>query len=291
MVIYSGHDTKIMQNKSNMRHKITACERSLNAFTVYIMALNMSIILGLAIMGAYYFEEQRRFHWYIFWPAAHSDSDSILLYSTIRFFSYFILLNTIIPISLLISLDMAKFFQSTMMSHDQNMSLPHFPFRVQNTLVNEDLGAIQYVFSDKTGTLTDNSMEFKRCTIQSMDFRRPELLACCQSFQSLNQHMQLNYPDYDCHQFIDMFVCMLINNEVIYDPMEEKDSKLSGSSPDEVALVQFCFQLNLRFSKKNKKGLTLNLFERDVPYDILTVIPFDSDRKRMSVVAKNRETD
>ncbi len=165
MVIYSGHDTKIMQNKSNMRHKITSCEKSLNSFTLYIMVFNLTVILGLAIMGGYFFEEERRFHWYIFWPQQESDSDSIMLYSTIRFFSYFILLNTIIPISLLISLDMAKFFQSTMMSHDAKMNHPDLPFRVQNTLVNEDLGAVQYVFSDKTGTLTDNSMEFKRCTI------------------------------------------------------------------------------------------------------------------------------
>ncbi len=57
-----------------------------------------------------------------------------------------------------------------------------------------------------------------------MDFHCSELLACCSSFQTLYQHLQLNYPDYDCQQFLDLFVCLLINNEVIYDPLEEKDS-------------------------------------------------------------------
>ncbi len=46
----------------------------------------------------------------------------------------------------------------------------------------------------------------------------------------------------------------------------------------------------MKFRQKSKHGLTLNLFGQEIPYDILTVIPFDSERKRMSVVAKNRET-
>lgn len=66
-----------------------------------------------------------------------------------------------VPISLIISLETLKYLQTTWMEFDEQMQSENQPFRVLNTMIHEELGKIEYVFTDKTGTLTSNNMEFR----------------------------------------------------------------------------------------------------------------------------------
>ena len=78
----------------------------------------------------------------------------------LRFFTYFILLNTMIPISLIVSLELVKMAQSYFISKDEDMYVKakdRYP-QVMTSTINEELGQVEYVFSDKTGTLTCNVM-------------------------------------------------------------------------------------------------------------------------------------
>ena len=76
------------------------------------------------------------------------------------------------PISLLVTLEMVKFLQGIIISADYSMFAKKLQMgaTVQSSNLNEELGQIQYVFSDKTGTLTCNEMEFKRLSLEGIPF-------------------------------------------------------------------------------------------------------------------------
>ena len=77
-----------------------------------------------------------------------------------------------IPISLYVSMEVVKLFQVYFISNDLELNYAEMdqPILCRALNINEDLGQIKYVFSDKTGTLTENKMVFKRCTIGGRNF-------------------------------------------------------------------------------------------------------------------------
>jgi phospholipid-translocating ATPase len=82
----------------------------------------------------------------------------------IQIFRYVLLLSSIIPISLRVNLDFAKAYFSFQISHSETIC----PDTVaRNSSIPEELGRIEYVLADKTGTLTQNSMIFKRLIVNS----------------------------------------------------------------------------------------------------------------------------
>lgn len=90
----------------------------------------------------------------------------------LNFFSYFLLLNTMIPISLVVTIEIIKVIQcifivwdSEMFSEDDNAGC-----HVSSTTINEELGQVKYIFSDKTGTLTQNIMEFRALAIEGQTY-------------------------------------------------------------------------------------------------------------------------
>ncbi|ETO03929.1 hypothetical protein RFI_33473, partial [Reticulomyxa filosa] len=85
-----------------------------------------------------------------------------------KFFTWFIIFAQFIPISLLVSMEMVKYFQAFFMQWDIGM-YARLHGKQDNGL-NEELGQVQYVFSDKTGTLTENSLDFRKCYIGNEDF-------------------------------------------------------------------------------------------------------------------------
>ena len=89
-----------------------------------------------------------------------SNSTNVLIdsveISALIFFSYIILLNTVVPISLYISIEMIRLFQSKLINWDNRMyyEVNDIPAQARTASLNEELGQIEYIFSDKTGTLT-----------------------------------------------------------------------------------------------------------------------------------------
>lgn len=80
----------------------------------------------------------------------------------INFFRFVLLLSAIIPISLRVNLDMAKVYYSYLIYNDEDMAgtIP------RNSTIPEELGRVQFLLTDKTGTLTQNDMIFKKMSME-----------------------------------------------------------------------------------------------------------------------------
>ena len=94
----------------------------------------------------------------------------------ITFASFLLLLNTMIPISLMVSLEVAKWFQAAWLEYDQLMWDGSQKNKVLNMLIPEDLGRVEYIFTDKTGTLTSNEMKFTYCSIDGRLYSKDQLM-------------------------------------------------------------------------------------------------------------------
>ena len=72
-----------------------------------------------------------------------------------------------IPISLYVALELLKLLQGSLMKYDRDMYYAPLDkyANVKTSELVEELGQVQMIFSDKTGTLTMNEMEFKKCSV------------------------------------------------------------------------------------------------------------------------------
>ena len=142
LVIYTGKETRAMMNSENPRSKNGLLELEVNFLSKILFLLMALLSLAILLLNGVYTT------WYIY------------------YFRFVLLLSSIIPISLRVNLDLAKIWYSVCIAIDNEIpgTIP------RNSTIPEELGRIQYLLSDKTGTLTQNSMTFKKLTMEHVRF-------------------------------------------------------------------------------------------------------------------------
>ncbi|CAF0920378.1 unnamed protein product [Didymodactylos carnosus] len=306
IVCYAGPDTKLMKNSGKAKFKQTKTDHLLNRI---ILGIFMFLLIMCAIMTiccgfwesfvGYYFRI------YLPWENYIKDDQRVgaLEKSLLVFLSYIIILNTVVPISLYVSIEFIRLLQSKFIDWDIQMYYEpnNVPAQARTTTLNEELGQIEYIFSDKTGTLTRNIMTFNKCSIRGklygyvtddagnetqdqektkpMKFEEAE-----EDFVWYDKKLPdaIKEGDEDVNEFFTVLaLCHTVMPEV-------KDGKLiyQAQSPDENALVSAARTFGYTFKARTQSSITAKLLDKEETYELLSILDFDNDRKRMSVIVK-----
>ncbi|EPX70673.1 P-type ATPase [Schizosaccharomyces octosporus yFS286] len=255
VVIYTGKDTRQSLNSSKAKTKVGLLEKEINFYSKILCM----IVLALSVILT--FSHGIRENWYI------------------AIFRYLILFSSIIPINLRVNLDIAKIVHSKHTEADPN--LPDVVVRSSN--IPEELGRIEYLLTDKTGTLTQNEMELKKLQLGVVGFSNESMDVVQACVNESTAHIPLSDDTKDLVRETVLALSLCHN----VTPSETTDGSVSfqAASPDEVAIVRWTSSMGLVLTHRNRTSITINTSS----YEILQLFPFKSETKRMGIVVRSPE--
>ncbi|CAG5135254.1 unnamed protein product, partial [Candidula unifasciata] len=292
--VFTGKDTKMALNSKSKQTKFSRVERKMNTFlVVFLVVLLLEAVLCTALK--FLFETKHGVPWYV--PRETSKAKVVkVIENTLAFM---ILFNYIIPISLYVTIEMQKFLGSLFFSSDIGMYDPTIDECAQaNTSdLNEELGQVEYLFTDKTGTLTENTMMFRRCCIGSRQFEVVDETFCERLDNGtikVTSDVQFTEEMYNffkvlvlCHTVrVDRHLGQYGDETVWYNSTEE-EYEYQASSPDEKALVEACCKYGIIYHGTSDGILRVSFHQEMKIFKLLHTLPFDPMRKRMSIIIQD----
>uniref|UniRef100_W5LA57 Phospholipid-transporting ATPase n=1 Tax=Astyanax mexicanus TaxID=7994 RepID=W5LA57_ASTMX len=305
LVIFAGPDTKLMQNSGRTKFKRTSIDRLMNTLVLWIFGFLVCMGVILAIGNAVWEREVGfLFQSYLPWDP---PVDNFLFSAFLSFWSYVIILNTVVPISLYVSVEVIRLCHSYFINWDRRMfcNRSNTAAEARSTTLNEELGQVEYIFSDKTGTLTQNIMTFNKCSINGhaygevMDPLGAQHKAQPLDFSTWNPLADRDFRFYDAslleavkvgepavHEF---FRVLSLCHTVMSEEKSEGELYYKAQSPDEGALVTAARNFGFVFRSRTPGTITTQELGKAVTYTLLAILDFNNIRKRMSVIVRNPE--
>ncbi|KAJ7954023.1 Phospholipid-transporting ATPase [Quillaja saponaria] len=336
-VIFTGQDTKVIQNSTDPPSKRSKIEKKMDKIIYFLL----SLLLLMAFIGSIFFgiateddlENGMMKRWYlrpddstIFFDPKRATAAAVFhCLTALMLFGFFI------PISLYVSIEIVKVLQTIFINQDIQMYYEEAdkPAHARTSNLTEELGQVDTILSDKTGTLTCNSMEFIKCSVAGVAYGRGVTeveRAMDRKRGSPLVHEHVNGSDYirDSIDKIEPIKGFNFNDERIMNgnwvnephanviqkffrllaichtaipEVDEDAGKVSyeAESPDEAAFVIAAREIGFEFYKRTQTSVSVHELDPisgkkvERMYKLLKVIEFNSSRKRMSVIVKDED--
>lgn len=327
LVLNTGADTKIMQAGShNPPTKISKILAIVNRGNALLMVILAALCILGAVLCALWVEQNREGATYLqldnLSGVAPFRNDVVGILIFLGY--YWILIASFVPITLYVTIAIVKTYQTFFLNRDLGMydEATDTPALVRNADLNDDLGQVTHIFSDKTGTLTANEMDFRKMSIHGVSYGRGTTEIGREATRRLGKDLSAsdiladNTPillktnnvnfldpagdlerDSDARlrpeqaaRIHDFFVHLAVCHSVVRESLSENDSGtgFSASSPDELALVSGANYFGYSFlaRRNGEVAITEPGKREEVVYQLLQMVDFTSTRKRMSVVVR-----
>ncbi|CAK9438385.1 uncharacterized protein LODBEIA_P26090 [Lodderomyces beijingensis] len=277
LVTYTGIETRQSMNTTKSGVKTGLLEIEINSLSKILCAVVFALSVILVLAKGFPLHKT----WYI---------------DIMRFL---ILFSTIIPVSLRVNLDLAKSVYASQIQNDEDIP----GTVVRTSTIPEDLGRVEYLLSDKTGTLTRNEMILKKLHLGAVSYAGDTLDIVTDYVKNLVNY--INSPQFGSRKKdLGAKVCDLVltlalchNVTPVYDDDREDPSfgeiTYQAASPDEIAIVQFCEDVGLKLYKRDRNSITLMHLHTSqlLEFEVLFNFPFNSETKRMGILVKSKSKD
>lgn len=290
VIIYTGHDTKIMQNVKESPRKISKIDKLTDFQNIYIVLFLISLIF-ITFLGNWHYTyallENKFSYFSVFMDTLKSQYGLDMFKEVFEVkkwvligmntLKYVILMNNLIPSSLSVILEIVRMVLTSLINSDPELydEETQLSSKAKSSNLIDDLGRIDYILTDKTGTLTCNKMNLKHVLIGRDIYKN-----CTEKSSLLHQNTSNS---------VDLFMkAMTICHTVMINKSAKAgDSEYQASSPDELAIVKAAKQLDYVFTNRSAEQVKIQFHDETAEFNLLALIEFTSDRKRMSVVVRD----
>lgn len=297
LVLHTGTDTKIMMNMGSYKFKQSRFERVLNGILIANLVLAFALnVINVVLYGRWTKEMlASKKAQYLFFKLLGPGETVVpqVKMALKNFMTIYLIVNQFVPLDLLVAIEISKLIYTSIMENDVAMMVEDYDirdvsgFRANHLGLHEELSLVEYIFCDKTGTLTKNEMVFRALALHDgqaffYDDANPV------SKMMRNDLKRTDGKGQYMVGVMDLFRCMGLCHDCL--AIKNKTGSgmhFNGPSVDEVALHDMAQSAGIcYFTERDSSHFKLKLEAHEEDYQIIKIFPFDSVRKMMSVLVQ-----